>query len=327
MTLPEVEMRSVKAGVLALSLFAVGCTDRTSPTSETTGLEGIDGVDETTAPDAAAPSELGSAASTSSGGKVFGVDTENNLVVFNLDRPGRMNRKVRITGIGGQKILGIDFRPSAVAPATAGVIGKLYGITKTKVYEIDPGTGYASNGQSLTVPLVGVSFGTGFNPTVDRLRSHGNATQNVRLSVDNGLATQDTALAYAVGDPGFGTAPSIGGTAYTNSDNDPATGTVLYAIDARRDALAVLPSPNGGQLTTVGRLRVRTSNMIGFDIRGAVGTPFGYASLTNPDRRFDKWAGGRGGSTLYKVDLATGAARLVGDVGHRFPLVSIALAP
>jgi Domain of unknown function (DUF4394) len=192
MTLPEVEMRSVKAGVLALSLFAVGCTDRTSPTSETTGLEGIDGVDETTAPDAAAPSELGSAASTSSGGKVFGVDTENNLVVFNLDRPGRMNRKVRITGIGGQKILGIDFRPSAVAPATAGVIGKLYGITKTKVYEIDPGTGYASNGQSLTVPLVGVSFGTGFNPTVDRLRSHGNATQNVRLSVDNGLATQDT---------------------------------------------------------------------------------------------------------------------------------------
>ena len=31
----------------------------------------------------------------------------------------------------------------AVAPATAGVIGKLYGITKTKIYEIDPGTGYA----------------------------------------------------------------------------------------------------------------------------------------------------------------------------------------
>jgi hypothetical protein len=232
MTLPEVEMRSVKAGVLALSLFAVGCSDRTSPTSETTGLEGIDGADEMTAPDAAAPLELGSAASTSAGGKVFGVDTENNLVVFNLDRPGRMNRKVRITGIGGQKIVGIDFRPSAVAPATAGVIGKLYGITKTKIYEIDPGTGYASNGQSLTVPLVGVSFGTGFNPTVDRLRSHGNATQNVRLSVDNGLATQDTALAYAVGDPGFGTAPSIGGTAYTNSDNDPATGTVLYAIEA-----------------------------------------------------------------------------------------------
>ena len=125
------------------------------------------------------------------------------------------------------------------------------------------------------MPLVGVSFGTGFNLTVDRLRSHGNAAQNVRLSVDNGMATQDTALAYAVGDPGFGTAPSIGGTAYTNSDNDPATGIVLYAIDARRDALAVFPSPNGGQLTTVGRLRVRTSNMIGFDIPGAVGTPFG----------------------------------------------------
>jgi hypothetical protein len=319
-------MRSMKAGVLALSLFALGCTDRTSPTPDTTEFEGLDAMDGLDA--TAAPSELGSAASTSSGGgRVFGVDTENNLVVFRLDRPGQMSRKVRITGTGGQKIVGIDFRPSAVAPAGAGVIGKLYGITKTKIYQIDPSTGFASNGQNLTVPLVGVSFGTGFNPTVDRLRSHGNAAQNVRLSVDNGMASQDTALAYAAGDPGFGIAPSIGGTAYTNSDNDPATGTVLYAIDARRDALVVLPSPNGGQLTTVGRLRIRTSNMAGFDIPGAVGQSFGYASLTNPDRRFDKWAGGRGGSSLYTVALATGATRLIGDIGNRFPLVSIALAP
>ncbi len=325
-------MRSVRAGVLMLGLFALGCTDRTSPTSETTEFEGAD---------ATADSDLGwkdegsGAASLGygDGGKVFGVDAENHLVVFSIRRPGYLSRRVRITGTGGQKVVGIDFRPSAVAPATAAVIGKLYGITKSKIYEIDPNTGYASNGQLLTVPLVGVSFGTGFNPTVDRLRSHGNTAQNVRLSVDNGIATQDTNLAYVAGDPAFGQAPSIVGTAYTNSDNNPLTGTVLYAIDARRDALVVLPTPNGGQLHTVGRLGVRTTNFVGFDIPGAVQIVkrFGYASLTIPDRWYDKWywggKRGRGGSTLYAVDLATGVARLIGDIGSRSPLVSIALAP
>jgi hypothetical protein len=325
-------MRAVKAGVLVLSLFALGCSDRTSPSSDAFDPEGIDPIAPAADPAADVGSSADAASTSGGGGRVFGVDAENNLVVFSLNRPGQVSRRVRITGIGSQRVLGIDFRPSAVAPATPAVIGKLYGITRTKIYEIDPNTGYASNGRTLTVPLTGGVFGTGFNPTVDRLRSHGNLGQNVRLSVDNGMATQDTALAYAAGDPGFGTAPSIGGTAYTNSDNDPATGTVLYAIDARRDALVVLPSPNGGQLTTVGRLGMRTTSMIGFDIPGAVQTTkrFGYASLTDPSRRYDKWnwgGRGRGGSTLYLVDLDTGRARLIGDIGNRSPLLGIALAP
>jgi Domain of unknown function (DUF4394) len=325
-------MRNVKTGVLALSLFALGCSDRTSPSSEAIDPESIDPIATPAEPVADAGNFADAASTYSGGGRVFGVDAENNLVVFSLSRPGQVSRRVRITGTGSERVLGIDFRPSAVAPATAAVIGKLYGITKTKIYEIDRSTGHASNGQTLTVPLTGSLFGTGFNPTVDRLRSHGNTTQNVRLSVDNGMATQDTALAYAAGDPGFGTVPSITGTAYTNSDNDPATGTVLYAIDSRRDAMAVLPSPNSGQLTTVGRLGVRSTNFVGFDIPGAVQTTkrFGYASLTDPSRRYDKWnwgGRGRGGSTLYVVDLDTGRARLIGDIGNKSPLLSIALAP
>ncbi len=325
-------MRSVRAGVLMASLFALGCTDGTSPTSEKAEFEGAETTEFEGGGVSGAQSEFG-LGSGLLGGKVFGVDAENHLVVFRLRLPGLLSRRVRITGTGGEKVVGIDFRPSAVAPATATVIGKLYGITKTRIYEIDPKTGYASNGQLLTVPLAGAFFGTGFNPTVDRLRSHGNTEQNVRLSVDNGMATQDTSLAYAAGDPGFGKDPSIAGTAYTNSDNDPATATVLYAIDAKRDVLVVLPAPNGGQLTTVGRLGARTSNFVGFDIPGEVQTSkrFGYVSLTTPDGRYDKWhwlgKRGRGGSTLYKVDLDTGAARRIGEIGNRAPLVSIALAP
>ncbi|MBA3316462.1 MAG: DUF4394 domain-containing protein, partial [Gemmatimonadales bacterium] len=228
-------MRSVKAGVLVLGLLALGCADGTTPMSETEGLDGAE------------MTEAGSESSATSGGTVYGVDADNYLVAFDLGRPGRVSRRVRITGTGGAKVVGIDFRPSAVSPATPDVIGKLYGITKRRIYEIDPHTGAASNGQLLTVPLVGAFFGTGFNPTVDRLRNHGNTQQNVRLNVADGMTTQDTNLAYAAGDPGYGTAPSIAGTAYTNSDNDPATLTVLYAIDARRNVLTVLPSPNSGQ--------------------------------------------------------------------------------
>lgn len=323
-------MRSMRAGVLMVSLLGLACADGRSPTSETTEFEGSETTEFEGAEATDAQSDLSLGGLL---GKAYGVDAENHLVVFNLRLPGLLTRRIRITGTGTEKVVGIDFRPSAVAPATGGVIGKLYGITKSKIYEIDPRTGYASNGQPLTVRLRGASFGTGFNPTVDRLRNHANTEQNLRLNVADGATTQDTALAYAAGDPGFGKNPSIAGTAYTNSDNDPATGTELYAIDARLDVLVELPAPNGGQLTTVGRLGVYTSNFVGFDIPGEVqtGKRFGYASLTTADRWYDKWhwlgKRGRGGSTLYKVDLDTGVAQRIGDIGNRAPLVSIALAP
>lgn len=328
-------MRSMRTGVLMASLFALGCADGTSPTSETTEFEGagtteFEGAEAT---DAQGEFGWGGGLLGGIGAKVFGVDAANHLVVFSIRRPGYVSRRVRITGTGNEKVVGIDFRPSAVAPATAAVIGKLYGITKSTIYEIDPGTGAASNGQPLTVPLVGPFFGTGFNPVVDRLRNHGNTEQNLRLSVDDGMTTQDGTLAYASGDRNFGKDPSIAGTGYTNSDNDPATGTELYAIDAKQHVLVELAAPNDGQLTTVGRLGVRTNNFVGFDIPGEVqtGKRFGYASLTTPGGRHDKWhwggKRGRGGSTLYKVDLDTGAARRIGEIGNRAPLVSIALAP
>ncbi|MGH7527179.1 MAG: DUF4394 domain-containing protein [Gemmatimonadales bacterium] len=322
-------MRYVRAGVVVLGLFALACEDGTSPTSETTGLEGAGPAPEL--------SEQGQGGEDRYGGnrrgRVYGVDAESYLVLFSLDRPGEIKRRVRISGTGGEKVVGIDFRPSAVAPADPANIGKLYGITKTTIYQIDPRTGAASNGQPLTVPLKGAFFGTGFNPVVDRWRNHGVTEQNLRLNVDLGLTISDTSLAYEPGDRNFGKDPSVAGTAYTNSDNDPATGTTLYAIDAKHDVLVVLNVPNNGKLTTVGRLRVRTNKFVGFDIPGELqtGKRFGYASLTTPDDRHDKWywggSRGRGGSTLYKVDLDTGAARRVGAIGNRSPLVSIALAP
>nr|MBA3521557.1 DUF4394 domain-containing protein [Gemmatimonadales bacterium] len=178
-------------------------------------------------------------------------------------------------------------------------------------------TGEARNGQTLTVPLVGSFFGTGFNPAVDRLRNHSDADQNVRLNVGDGMTTLDPNLAYAMGDPNFGKDPSVVGTGYTNNDNNPNTLTELYAIDARQDVLVELENPNDGQLTTVGGLGVRTNDLVGFDVIRQ--QRIAYASLTIQGRHE--------GSTLYRVNLDTGNARRVGDIGNRVPLVSIAVWP
>ena len=96
-----------------------------------------------------------------------------------------------------------------------------------------------------------------------------------------------------------------------------ATTTMLFAIDFTRDVLTTLASPNDGIMTTVGALGVNTTGDVGFDIAGNTGTA--YATLTT--------GGGFGGSTLYIVNLTTGALFPVGGVANASPLRGIAVAP
>ncbi|HET8625555.1 MAG TPA: DUF4394 domain-containing protein [Gemmatimonadales bacterium] len=166
------------------------------------------------------------------------------------------------------------------------------------------------------VTLAGTAFGVGFNPVPDRLRVHSDDNQNPRINVDNGVTAVDTALSY----PADGVDPNIVATGYTNKDNDPATGTVLYAIDSDRDALTVfdIPSgPNSGKMSVVGSLGVDTGDAAGFDIAGAANVA--YAAFSDSPS---------GKSTVYTVDLASGAAtklRLIAQ--SETALVGIAAAP
>jgi hypothetical protein len=122
-------------------------------------------------------------------------------------------------------------------------------------------------------------------------------------------------LDYGIGDSGFGQDPGAAGAAYTNNDNDPATGTTLYDIDATRDVLVVQNPPNDGTLLTVGTLGVVTdgSLVVGFDVAGSDGTAYAALNTANNKR-----------SMLYTIDLATGAATLIGEIGGREPLTSLA---
>lgn len=247
---------------------------------------------------------------------IYGVDDRNNLVRFDARDPERANR-TPITGVVGT-VIGIDFRPNDQNPAdNVDNAGKLYGVTKNGgLYTIDVRTGVATLRSQMTVTPVGTFFGVGFNPVVDRLRLHSDQEQNLRANVDNGLTLVDAPLAYAAGDRNFGRNPDVVGTGYTNSVNPPPSSTELYAIDARQDVLVELPSPNNGQLVTVGRLGTNTNSYVGFDIP-AGGTRKGFASLTREDAS---------ASSLYTVDLDDGEARFIGRIGHDRPLVSIAVS-
>jgi uncharacterized protein DUF4394 len=239
----------------------------------------------------------------------YGVTRDNQLVTFQSDNVTNVVPAHAITGLpAGEDIVGLDVRP---------LNGQLYALGKTsRLYVINPRTGAARQvGATPFIPaLAGTSFGVDFNPTVDRIRVTSDAEQNLRLNPDNGtVAGVDTNLAYAAGDPGAGTNPSVAGSAYTNSFAG-ATSTTLYDIDNARHALVIQNPPNAGTLTTVGALGT-DNDAEAFDIgEGNVG----YAVLTGEQNR----------QNLYRIDLTNGHATRATNffIGTGQPLVGLAAA-
>lgn len=306
--------------IAAAALFGTACAD---PASQLTAP------DELSANRAAADERRGG---PSSGTLVYGLTAEGEIITFRTSQPNRVLSTARVTGLrGGDRLVGLDFRPSDLNDDGINDVGQLYAVAKGasggSLYLLDPATGRATFGSALVtmtgepVALSGTAFGVGFNPTVDRLRVHSDAEINLRINVDNGVTVLDPALAFRGDDRNAGVNPAVTGTAYTNSDNNPATGTELFAIDAARDVLVAFPPPGGansGQMATVGSLGVDTRLAIGFDIVGSAnGTAYAVLS-TSPS----------GKSALYTIDLTTGRASQVGLLAQtRSYLVGMALEP
>ena len=162
-----------------------------------------------------------------------------------------------ITGLmGGEQLVGIDFRPAN---------GMLYGLGDMGgIYIVDPQDGTAMRQATLAtdmmmpVALMGASFGVDFNPVPDRLRVVSNTGQNLRINVDNGVTIVDAAL-----NPAGGAVTAVG---YTNNDADMATATVLYDIDTMADQMSIQAPPNAGTLNPVGALGTDVGADTGFDI-------------------------------------------------------------
>jgi hypothetical protein len=220
-----------------------------------------------------------------------------SLVQFDSLSPNDTTVPVAFSGLqAGESIVGIDLRPAD---------GLLYGVgSSSRLYTINPLTGAATQvGMSGAFTLSGSSFGVDFNPVVDRLRVVSDAEQNIRLRPDGTLAATDTAL---------NPAGNVVAIAYSNNFVG-ATSTTLYSIDSASGNLGIITVPNnGGPITTVGSLGLSNlSSGIGFDISGLTGIAYACLSFfnplaTTPDGNI---------SSLYRIDLATGTATFIGDIG------------
>ena len=241
---------------------------------------------------------------------VYGLTDSGSLVGFDSATPGTIRSTVLVSGLNaGTALVGIDFRPAT---------GQLYGMSSdSRLYTINLTTGIASVvGSAGAFTLSGGSYDIDFNPTVDRIRAVNTNDQNLRLNPNDGtLSATDGTLAYAAGDVNAGANPTIAGAAYTNSFAG-ATTTTLYDIDSALGVLVTQNPPNNGLLNTVGALGVATSANVGFDI-------FFFNNQAFASLGSDRTAAGYG---FYSINLATGAASLIGNIGSGLLIRDIAIA-
>lgn len=241
-------------------------------------------------------------------------ESPSRIVQFAVGTPGTLvSGPSAITfpmGATDTDLIGLDYRPRGNQLFAQGSGGT--------IYVLDPPAMAGGNwtatriSEPLANPFTGspTGFGWDFNPVVDRIRvvndEPGGMTSdnNFRFNPNNGaLVAVDGDLAYAAGDANAGATPEVVASAYTRNF-DGATATTLYNIDSGLDVLVTQDPPNAGTLNTVGPLGVDTSEITGFDVEG--GTETAYASLQ---------PAGDPESSFYRVDLSSGAATLIGQIG------------
>jgi hypothetical protein len=239
---------------------------------------------------------------------LIGLVGSNQLIRFDSASPSTVTAPVSITGGQGgasEVIQGIDVRPRTGGLYALGVVP---GATDTlRTYLLDPATGVLTQvGSAVTAQAAGPFYGMDFNPTVDRIRVVNTNDENLRINPNNGsLAGDDSNLNPA--------GRLIDGVAYDRNFDGHlgASGTTVFGIARNGSQLVRIgggdqnPSPNTGEVTTVGALGVAPSpaSGLGFDISGATGKAYAVMRVGVT-------------TNLYTVSLATGTATLVGAVGN-----------
>ncbi len=251
------------------------------------------------------------AASSASAELVYGVTDTQTLVSFRSGSPLDILTGVAISGLQqNETIRGIDFRPAT---------GQLFAMGSfNNLYTLNLASGAASvvGAGSFSPALNGSSFGFDFNPVIDRIRIVSDANQNLVGNPDTGTTTNTGVIPvfYGAGDPNEGADPNIVGSAYTNSFAGTLS-TQLYGVDTGLDIL-VTQANSAGTLLTVGSLGTDLGDTLSFDISGVTGAA--YMSVMDATNSI---------STFWTVDLGTGAATMIGDIGGGAVVTSISVIP
>lgn len=258
------------------------------------------------------------------GTTIYAYDFLNNrLVSFDAAAPGTYLTNIPLTGFdwADHFLEAIDFRPSN---------GLLYAVLsngfpgRERVVTIDLATGAVVpvSPTNSVATQIDSFWALDFDPVTDRLRAIGTTESNRRFDPNDGtLAGTDTTIRYTVADPNFGVNPNLAHSAYTI--NVPLSNSTLYGIDVTANVLVRVggingsPSPNTGELTTIGPLGLDPSNFGAMDIQQ--GTNIAYAALFISSV-----------PTLVRIDLSTGAASVIGTIGDGTGIIdglSIPLTP
>lgn len=225
----------------------------------------------------------------------IGLTTGNQIGLISSANPGASSFTT-ITGLtAGERMLGIDLRPSN---------NMVYGVSSlNRLYTLNATTGAASFVATLNTAIIntGIAYGIDFNPVADI-----NGAASLRFVSQSGNNYAINANTGAVGNLAGTVQSGITAVAYTHSDASKPTmapaSTALYYINTATDSLLFAPSAfNAPTLTSVGSLG------LGADVIGANGFEIdamgrGWAALTLDN----------GDSGLYMINLATGNATLSG---------------
>ncbi|MFG0327963.1 MAG: DUF4394 domain-containing protein [Phycisphaerales bacterium JB037] len=242
---------------------------------------------------------------------VYGVTSNETLVTWNAGSPNNVTSGVALSGFEqNETVRGIDFRPAT---------GELFAVGSfSNLYKIDTSSGAATRvgSGSFSPGLNGSSFGFDFNPTIDRIRLVSEVNQNMVLNPNDGSSTAVTDLFYASGDVHEGIDPNVVASAYTNSFAG-STSTQLYGIDTGLDIL-VTQANSAGTLMTVGSLGEDLNDTASFDIFSDGTSNIAYATVQD-----DTLAR----STFWTIDLTTGQASIVGEIGGGAVISAMAVTP
>lgn len=250
-------------------------------------------------------------------GDFFLLDASAGTLTPNLAEPS-----FQIVLPTGEQLIGFDVRSTSREPDK----DSGYAVARSgAIYALTDETTLVATISGAT--LAGTEFGVDFNPRADLLRIVSNTGQNLRVNLQEGRMIAGSDGVEVARASGFAfvdgttrvvsTAPQIVATAYRSAN--PGMGNFQYALDARDSSLYRVSVPNDGALVRVGSLNVSLpANATGaaeqsFDISGASdGTVL--AALR---------AAGQSQSTLYNVNLDTGAAAFLGVIGSAGPVNAI----
>lgn len=236
--------------------------------------------------------------------QIYGLTNLQQIVTFDsVDRSVTSTVSPAGFSIVGEILLSIDVRPAT---------GQLFGLSnQNRIFTLDPTTGASNLVGTLSPVPDGFVKSIDFNPTVDRIRvlgSNGTGNNNLRVNPANAATTVDASLAFAAADVNAGDSPAVVNSGYLNSFAG-ATTTTLYDVESGNDVLVTQNPANNGTLQTVGPLGfdvVSSGGFTGFDISGLTGTAYLVGNKLG--------TGGLTANSLYQVNLATGAATVLGAV-------------